>query len=225
MLDLIHNKREQGFTGGSEVKNLPANAGDTRDEGSIPGSGRSPGNSRQGFLPGNIPWAEEPGQHHSKVVVIVWSLNCARLFCDPMDCNPPGSSVHGILQQEYRSGLPVPSPGDRPDPGIEPTSPALAGRFFTTQPPGNLHTKITFSQRNKRYGIYSDGRDDTCQGHLILNFIMKGKTVKQIYYRTLYIAIIHFLSLPCVPFCDYITFLFLFLLARAGSCFLQIRSS
>ena len=42
-----------------------------------------------------------------------------------MDCSPPGSSVHGILHQEYWSGLPFSSPGDLPDPGIEPTSPAL----------------------------------------------------------------------------------------------------
>ena len=132
MLDLIHNEREWGFPGGSEVKNSPANAGDARDEGSIPGSGRSPENSRQVFLPGKIPWSEEPGQHHTEVVVIVWSLNCVRLFCNPMDCKPPGSFVHGILQQEYRSGLPVPPPGDLPGPGIEPTSPELAGRVFTT---------------------------------------------------------------------------------------------
>ena len=37
--------------------------------------------------------------------------------------------------QEYWSGLPFASPGDLPDPGIEPTSPALAGRFFTPAPP------------------------------------------------------------------------------------------
>ena len=39
--------------------------------------------------------------------------------------------------QDYLSGLPFPSPGDLPDPGIEPTalvSPALAGGFFTTEP-------------------------------------------------------------------------------------------
>ena len=39
-------------------------------------------------------------------------------------------------RQEYWSGLPVPSPGDLPDPGIEHTSPASAGRFFTTALPG-----------------------------------------------------------------------------------------
>ena len=47
--------------------------------------------------------------------------------CDPMDCSLPGSSVHGISRPEYWSGLPFPSPGDLPNPGIEPTSPALAG--------------------------------------------------------------------------------------------------
>ena len=40
-------------------------------------------------------------------------------------------------KQEYRSGLPFPSPGDLPDPGIEPASLSLAGRFFPTEPPGN----------------------------------------------------------------------------------------
>ena len=42
-------------------------------------------------------------------------------------------------RQEHWSGLPFPIPGDLPDPGIElvsPASPALAGRFFTTEPPG-----------------------------------------------------------------------------------------
>ena len=50
---------------------------------------------------------------------------------DPMDCSPPGSSVHGFSRQEYCSGLPYPSPGDLPNPGIEPGSPCIAGRFFT----------------------------------------------------------------------------------------------
>ena len=42
----------------------------------------------------------------------------------------------GFPRQEYRSGLPFPSPGDLLNPGIEPESPALAGEFFTTEPPG-----------------------------------------------------------------------------------------
>ena len=50
-------------------------------------------------------------------------------------------------RQEYWSGLPFPSPGDLPDPGIEPPSPALAGKFFTTEPPGK-------PQRCGRPGIF-----------------------------------------------------------------------
>ena len=54
---------------------------------------------------------------------------------NPMNCSPPGPSAHGILQEEYWSGLPCPPPADLPNPGIEPaslTSPALARGFFTT---------------------------------------------------------------------------------------------
>ena len=42
----------------------------------------------------------------------------------------------GFSRQEYWTGVPFPSPGDLPDPGIERVSPALAGGFFTTEPPG-----------------------------------------------------------------------------------------
>ena len=50
---------------------------------------------------------------------------------DPVD--PPGSSVHGILREEYWSGLPFLSPGDLPDPGIEPGSPALQADSLPTE--------------------------------------------------------------------------------------------
>ena len=55
-------------------------------------------------------------------------------LCNPMDCSPPDSSVHGILQAtilEWLSFLPL---GNLPDPGIETVSPALAGGFFITEP-------------------------------------------------------------------------------------------
>ena len=57
---------------------------------------------------------------------------CPTLF-DPMDSSPPGSSVHGISQARILEGLPFPSPGNLPDLGIKPKSPALKGRFFTTE--------------------------------------------------------------------------------------------
>ena len=53
-----------------------------------------------------------------------------------MDCSPPGSSVHAILQTRRLEWVAFPLPGDLPDPGIEPGSPTLAGGFFTTVPPG-----------------------------------------------------------------------------------------
>jgi len=57
-------------------------------------------------------------------------------LCDLMDCSPPGPVSVGFPWKEYWSGLPFPIPGDFPDPGIRPKSSALAGRFFTTEPPG-----------------------------------------------------------------------------------------
>ena len=41
-------------------------------------------------------------------------------LCDPMDCSLPGSSVHGFSRPEYWSGQPFASPGDLPNPGMEP---------------------------------------------------------------------------------------------------------
>ena len=46
-------------------------------------------------------------------------------------------------RQAYWSGLPFPSPGDLPDPGIEPAPPGLAGGFFTNETPGKLYMSIT----------------------------------------------------------------------------------
>ena len=53
-----------------------------------------------------------------------------------MDCNLLGFSVHGILQARILVGSPFPSPGDLPDPGMEPRSPALEADTLTSEPPG-----------------------------------------------------------------------------------------
>ena len=66
-----------------------------------------------------------------------------------MGCSPPGSSVQEFCRQEHWSGLPFPTPGNLPDPGIElasPVSPALAGEFFITEPPGK-----PLKQHNSEY--------------------------------------------------------------------------
>ena len=69
------------------------------------------------------------------------SVLLTQLFwlCDPLDCSPPGFSVHGILQARILEWITMPSSRDLPDPGIEPASlasSAIAGRFFSAEPPG-----------------------------------------------------------------------------------------
>ena len=62
---------------------------------------------------------------------VLVAQSCPTL-CDPMGFSPPGSSVHGVLQARILEWLPFPSPGDLPNPGIEPSSllsPAWAGEF------------------------------------------------------------------------------------------------
>ena len=70
-----------------------------------------------------------------KVKVKVKSLLCATL-CNSMDCSLPGFSSMRFSRQEYRSGSPVPSPGDLHDPGIKPWSPALQADALPSAPPG-----------------------------------------------------------------------------------------
>ena len=55
------------------------------------------------------------------VYVCVHAQSCPTL-CNPIDCSPPGSSVHGIFQARILEWVACPPPGDLPDPGIEPES-------------------------------------------------------------------------------------------------------
>ena len=58
-------------------------------------------------------------------------------LCNPMDCRlPPGSSVHGIFQARTLVWFAYSSPGDLPDPGIEPRSPELQADCLPTELPG-----------------------------------------------------------------------------------------
>ena len=61
--------------------------------------------------------------------------SCSTL-CDPMNCSPQAPLSMKFSRQEYWSGLPFPYPGDLPDPGIEPESPALQADFLPSEPPG-----------------------------------------------------------------------------------------
>ena len=67
------------------------------------------------------------------IIVLVQSLRRVRLFCDPMDCSPPGSPVHEILQARILEWVAIPSLGDLSDPGIEPRSPVLQADSLLTE--------------------------------------------------------------------------------------------
>ena len=69
----------------------------------------------------------------------VCMLSCVQLFVMPQTVAHQTPPSMGFSRQEYWSGLPFPSPGDLLDAGIKPASlasPVVAGRFFTSEPPG-----------------------------------------------------------------------------------------
>ena len=65
--------------------------------------------------------------HLKRIRVCAKLLQSFMTLCSPTDCNPPGFSVHGILQARILESQPFSSPGDLPDPGIEPRSPRATG--------------------------------------------------------------------------------------------------
>ena len=64
------------------------------------------------------------------------SLSRVRLFATPWTAAHQAPPSMGFSRQEYWSGLPFPSPGDLPDPGIDPRSPTLQADALTFEPPG-----------------------------------------------------------------------------------------
>ena len=107
------------FPGASVVKNPPANAGDTGDTDSIPGLGRSPGrrngNPLQYSCQEKSTDAKNVCAEHTHNIfpntgraVRLVAQSCP-ILCDPMDCSPPVSSVHGILQARTLEWVALPS--------------------------------------------------------------------------------------------------------------------
>ena len=81
------------------------------------------------FITTSTTW-EAPYQGWSGMLV---TQSCLTV-CSPMDCSSPGFSVHGILQARILEWVVIPSPGDLPDPGIEPRSPALQADSLPSEP-------------------------------------------------------------------------------------------
>ena len=80
------------------------------------------------------------------------SLSHVQLFATQWAVAYQAPPSMGFSRQEYWSGLPFPSPGDLPDPGIEPRSPALEADALTSEPPGKLRewAKLSFSLLTKQ---------------------------------------------------------------------------
>jgi len=75
-----------------------------------------------------------------KVQVLAAQLCWA--LCNAMDCNLPGSLSVEFSRPEYWSRLPFPSPGDLPNPGIEPRCPTLQADSSPPEPPGSPPMKV-----------------------------------------------------------------------------------
>ena len=78
--------------------------------------------------------------HNLQSVVLV-AHSCPTL-CNPMDCSLPGFSVHVILQARVLEWVAMPSPGDLPDPGIEPGSTIVIMLYIRSSDPVHLGTEI-----------------------------------------------------------------------------------
>ena len=72
------------------------------------------------------------------------SLSRVQLFATPWTVALQAPPSMGFSRQEYWNGLPFPSPGDLPDPGIEPRSPALQADALTSEPPGGDEVDCIF---------------------------------------------------------------------------------
>ena len=89
--------------------------------------------------------------HFLKVCVCVKSLSRVWLFATPWTIAHQAPLSMGFSRQEYWSGVPFPSPGDLPNPGIEPRSPALQADALTSEPPGKK--RQCFMKRYERTAI------------------------------------------------------------------------
>ena len=76
-------------------------------------------------------------------------------LCDPVDCSLPGSSVHRISQARTLEWVSIYFSKGSSQPGIEPAATALAGGFFTTEPPGKpLYSLIRYLISSSKQPIW-----------------------------------------------------------------------
>ena len=83
------------------------------------------------------------------------SLSPVRLFATPWTVAHQAPPSMGFSRQEYWSGLPFPSPGDLPNPGIEPRSPTLQADALTSAPPGKPVGEPVWKLKSRNPGSIS----------------------------------------------------------------------
>ena len=81
-------------------------------------------------------------------IISVVAQSCPTLF-DPVDCSPPGSSVHGILQGRILESVAISFSRGSSDPGIEPGSPASQADALPSEPPGKPIFHIIYNNKLK----------------------------------------------------------------------------
>ena len=89
------------------------------------------------------------------------SLSHVRLFATPWNVAYQAPLSMGFSRQEYWSGLPFPSPGDLPNPGIEPRSPSVWADALTSEPPGKPLLSIIWPSNSIPRSL-SERTENTC---------------------------------------------------------------
>ena len=95
----------------------------------------------------------------------VKSLSHLRLFATTGTVAYQASQSMGFSRQEYRSGLPFPSPGDLPDPGFEPGSPALQADTLPSEPPGKIFLCLVCAKPCLKVQFICSVGSDSLQPH------------------------------------------------------------
>ena len=122
----------------------------------------------------------------------VKSLSRVRLFVTPWTVAYQDPLSMGFSRQEYWRGLPFPSPGDLPDPGVEPRSPALQADSLPSEPPGTerqrkrgrmctnerMGKKIHLEGHLRMCQLTASGRRITCPYYLLNSDQQNQKLVK-----------------------------------------------
>ena len=104
------------------------------------------------------------------------TLSC-RTLCDPIDCSYQAPLSMGFSRRQYQSGLPFPSPGDLPNPGVEPESPALRADALPSEPPGKSHKEGLIKEGlPKELQTLFKTCFDILLGYIFLNFFFFPRT-------------------------------------------------